>query len=63
MGETNPFFEQVKKVAIGAAVAAVGAALTYGTQAISGIDFGAFTPAVVAAFSVFANVIRKAIGL
>jgi hypothetical protein len=43
----------------GAAVAAVGAVLTYATQAVAGIDFGPNTPMVVAAFSIVANYLRK----
>jgi hypothetical protein len=57
------FWEQAKKVAIGAGVAAGGAALTYLTEYVSGTDFGAFTPVVVAGLSILANVLRKAVGL
>lgn len=53
--------EQIKKVAIGAAVAAVGAALTFGTEQLPHVDLGAWTPLVVTAYSVFANIVRKVI--
>lgn len=55
--------DQLKSIAKGAVIAAVGAALTYVTQAVSGVDFGPYTPAVVAVFSVLANALRKALGL
>ncbi len=51
--------EELIKVAKGAAIAAAGAVLTYVTQWVSGADFGAYTPAVVAGWSIAANALRK----
>lgn len=48
-----------RKIFIGLGVALAGAALTYVSQVITTIDFGSWTPIVVAGFSVLANVIRK----
>jgi len=45
----------------GAAVAAAGAALTHLTAAVTGADFGPYTPAVVAVWSVAVNAARKAL--
>lgn len=47
----------------GAGIAGAGAVLTYLTAWITKADFGDFTPVAVAAFSVFANVVRKYLGL
>lgn len=47
------------KVLKGAAIAAAGAVLTYVTQWVSGADFGSYTPAVVAGWSIAANALRK----
>ena len=52
----------IKKVLIGALIAASGAALTYLTAWATGTGFGRYTPIVVAALSVLANIIRKATG-
>lgn len=49
----------VKKILVGLGVALAGAALTYFSSVITQIDFGSWTPVVVAGFSVVANVIRK----
>lgn len=49
----------LNKILIGAAVAAIGAAVTYITDASTTIDWGVWTPAVVAFWSVVANIIRK----
>lgn len=51
--------EKLKSILIGSGIAAAGAALTYAAQAVSGVDFGVWTPVVVAALSVLANVARK----
>ena len=48
-----------KKIGTGLLVALAGAVLTYGTEWLSGADFGASTPIVVAAWSVLANIVRK----
>jgi hypothetical protein len=44
-------------------IAAAGAALTYASAAITGLDFGEMTPIVVVGWSVFANYARKVLGL
>lgn len=49
----------LKKVGKGLLIAAAGAALTYLAEAIPGIDFGAWTPLVVAGTSVLVNFGRK----
>lgn len=49
----------VKKILVGLGVALAGAALTYISSVITSVDFGSWTPIVVAAFSVVANVVRK----
>lgn len=49
----------LKKVGIGLLVALAGAALTYFSEVITQIDFGSWTPIVVAGFSVLANIVRK----
>lgn len=51
--------EDVKKVFVGAGMAATGALLTYFSEWASSTDFGVYTPAVVAGMSVLANVVRK----
>lgn len=49
----------VKKILVGFGVALAGAALTYFSSVITQIDFGTWTPIVVTAFSVLANIVRK----
>ena len=49
------------KVFKGALIAATGAVLTYGTEALGNVDLGDATPVVTAGWSVLVNVIRKAI--
>jgi len=49
----------LKKVGIGALIAGAGAVLTYLTEMIPSIDFGTWTPIVVATFSVAVNYFRK----
>ncbi len=51
--------EDMKKVGIGALVAVAVALLAYFSEAISQTNFGPYTPIVVAAFSVLANIVRK----
>jgi hypothetical protein len=51
--------ESARAVARGTLLAAAGAALTYLSVWVSGHDFGAWTPAVVAFWSVAANGLRK----
>jgi len=48
-----------QKIGIGAGVAIAGALLTYLTPIVTGLDLGAFTPIVVALWSVIVNVVRK----
>lgn len=51
--------EKIRKVLTGALIAAAGAALTYASEWVSQTDFGAWTPAVVAAASTAVNALRK----
>ena len=55
--------EQLKKIGRGAVIAAVAAALTSILQGAEDLDFGVWTPYVVAAISILVNVCRKLIGL
>lgn len=48
-----------KKVGKGALIAVGGALLTYGTSFVSGTDFGAYTPLVVALWGVVVNIAHK----
>lgn len=47
------------KIGTGALIAAGGAALTYIAEALPGVDFGEWTPMVVAISSVLINAARK----
>ena len=49
----------LKKIAIGAVVAVAGAGLTYVAQTVSQVDFGSYTPIVVALASILVNTARK----
>lgn len=49
----------LKKVGKGALIAGSGAALTYLTQNIGNIDFGQWTPIVVAGLGIVVNLLRK----
>jgi hypothetical protein len=51
--------EGMKKVGKGALIAGAGAILTYLVSAIPGVDFGAYTPIVVAMFGIGVNFLRK----
>jgi uncharacterized hydantoinase/oxoprolinase family protein len=51
--------EDLKRIGVGALVATAGALLTYGTEIIAVVDFGAWTPVAVMVFSILANVVRK----
>lgn len=51
--------EDGKKILIGAGIALGGTLLTYVSDLIPNIDFGEFTPVVVALFSVLINAGRK----
>ena len=49
------------KVGKGALIAGAGAVLTYLTSAITTLEFGEYTPLVVAGFSILVNFLRKLI--
>jgi hypothetical protein len=51
--------EDLQKLGKGLLIAVVGAALTYGSEWMSGADFGSWTPVVVAGWSVAVNFLRK----
>jgi uncharacterized OB-fold protein len=51
--------EGLKSVGKGALIAGAGAVLTYLVSAIPGVDFGAYTPMVVAVFGIGVNFLRK----
>jgi len=48
-----------KRILLGLGIAVAGAVLTYLTDLIPYVDFGAYTPIVVAVWSVIANTVRK----
>jgi hypothetical protein len=49
----------LKKVGKGALIAGAGAVLTYLVEAVPGIDFGSYTPLVVAVLGILVNFGRK----
>jgi len=51
--------EDLRRVAVGAGVAASGAVLTYLSDAIPSVDWGVWTPIIVAGFSILSNLVRK----
>jgi len=51
--------QDLKKLAIGAGVALLGALATYLQDSIPNLDFGQYTPVVVAINSILVNAIRK----
>lgn len=51
--------KDLKKVGVGLLIALGGAALTYVAELIPNVDFGEFTPVVVATLSVLINFARK----
>jgi hypothetical protein len=51
--------EKLKKVLIGAVIAGLGALLTYILQYVSSMDFGQWSPVIVALCSILINLIRK----
>lgn len=53
------FGAEIKRILIGAGVAMVGALLTYLQDKIPAVDFGSYTPIVVAINSVIVNTVRK----
>lgn len=61
IGPTSFTFKGINwgKVAAGAGVAIAGALLTYVTNWLTGLDFGASTPVVMSVWTIIANVVRK----
>ena len=51
--------DDMKKLGTGMMIAIAGAMLTYGSQWVSGTNFGTWTPIVAAGWSVAANFVRK----
>ena len=51
--------DDLKKLGKGMLIALAGAALTYGSEWVSGTDFGVWTPIVAAGWAVAANFVRK----
>jgi len=51
--------QDLKRLAIGAGVALLGALATYLQDSIPNLDFGQYTPVVVAINSILVNAIRK----
>jgi hypothetical protein len=51
--------EDIKSIGIGALIAGSGALLTYLAENLGSINFGVYTPAVVALLGVLINAIRK----
>lgn len=51
--------EDYKKILKGAAIACAGALATFALEVVPGIDFGQWTPIVVALNSVIANMVLK----
>lgn len=51
--------EDLKSIGVGLLVAVGGAALTYVADLIPNVDFGVWTPVVVAVSSIIINAVRK----
>jgi hypothetical protein len=51
--------EDGKKILVGASIATGGALLAYLLEVLPNIDFGEFTPVIVAVFSILINAGRK----
>jgi hypothetical protein len=51
--------QDLKKIGVGALIAMGGAFITYLANTIPNIDFGDYTPLIVALNSVLVNVLRK----
>lgn len=51
--------EDITKIAVGAGVAIAGALITYASTVVTQIDFGLYTPFVVAGVSIAVNAVRK----
>jgi hypothetical protein len=50
---------EIRRIAIGAGIAMLGALLTYLQDKIPTVDFGTYTPIVVAINSIVVNTVRK----
>lgn len=48
-----------KKISKGAAIALIGALLTYGTEELPNVDLGQWTPVVMATWSILVNAFQK----
>lgn len=55
--------EDVKSILTGALIAGVGAVLTFIVENIGNLNFGEWTPFIVAGVSILVNIIRKYIGV
>lgn len=53
--------EDIAKILKGAAVAGIGAAITYLAQNVGSLNFGIYTPVVTAVAAVLVNILRKTI--
>lgn len=53
--------EDYKKIGKGALIAVGGALLTYLSETIANIDFGQYTPVVMAVWTIIFNAARKAL--
>jgi hypothetical protein len=65
VAKSQPFSfipEDVKSILIGACIAGAGALLTFIVENVGKLNFGEWTPFVVAGVSVVVNIIRKWIG-
>lgn len=51
--------EDLIKIGVGAIVALLGALLTYAAQVVGQVDFGSYTPVVVALSAILINAARK----
>lgn len=52
----------MRKLGTGMLIAIAGAVLTYGSEWISGTDFGIWAPTISAGWAVAANFVRKFVG-
>lgn len=51
--------EDWKRIAIGALIAGAGAVLTFLAENLGNMNFGEYTPVVVAGLSILINILRK----
>jgi len=51
--------ETLIKIGTGALIASVGALLTYLLQALSNMDYGVYTPIIVAVMSILVNMLKE----